>query len=122
MHKGSCLCGEITYKITSEPKAITSCHCAMCQKQHGAAFATYGSIPANDLVYLTGENNISTYKSSDTVTRTFCKLCGSNLTWHDTSKYPEWISIAVSTLDTKLSISKVKDIYVETKVSWHAAT
>jgi hypothetical protein len=41
MHKGSCLCGAVAYELISEPKAVTHCHFKMCQKQHGAAFATF---------------------------------------------------------------------------------
>ena len=43
LHQGSCLCGTVKYRVSTELKAITHCHCRKCQKGHGAAFATYGS-------------------------------------------------------------------------------
>lgn len=55
MYNGSCLCGAVSFRLQSEPKAVTNCHCRMCQKQHGAAFATYTSVPRADLEYLSGQ-------------------------------------------------------------------
>jgi len=52
MHSGSSLLGLIKYELLGYPKKVTSCHCSMYQKQHGATFATYGSIPKRDLVYI----------------------------------------------------------------------
>lgn len=46
--QGSCLCGAVTYLVSTPLKAITHCHCKKCQKSHGAAFATYASAPVSD--------------------------------------------------------------------------
>ena len=54
MHKGSCLCGAVSFELNCELKSSTHCHCKMCQKQHGAAFATYASVPINNLHYVSG--------------------------------------------------------------------
>lgn len=61
-HHGSCLCGAVSFRLLSEPKAATHCHCRMCQKQHGAAFATYASVPKSDLEYLSGQALLTAYK------------------------------------------------------------
>ena len=98
MHRGSCLCGAVVFELLSEPKATTHCHCRMCQKQHGAAFATYASLPASDLRYLSGEDCLSRYNSSDRVVRTFCRICGSSLTWSGSKQFADWVSVAVATL------------------------
>jgi len=45
IYTGSCLCGSIKYTTNSEIMAVSHCHCSMCRKAHGAAFATYGSAP-----------------------------------------------------------------------------
>lgn len=81
MHHGSCLCGAVTFRLLSEPKAATNCYCRMCQKQHGAAFATYASVPVGDLEYLSGEELLTSYHSSANVIRKFCAVCGSNIEW-----------------------------------------
>ncbi|HCA63195.1 MAG TPA: GFA family protein, partial [Pseudomonas sp.] len=43
-HTGSCLCGVVRYRIDAPIDALTHCHCKMCRKAHGAAFATYASV------------------------------------------------------------------------------
>jgi hypothetical protein len=37
-HDGGCSCGEIRYRLTSEPLFIHCCHCLNCQRQTGSAF------------------------------------------------------------------------------------
>jgi len=118
MHSGSCLCGQIKYELLNDPKKVTSCHCSMCQKQHGAAFATYASVPKNDLVYISGVDKLISYNSSGSVERKFCGVCGSSLQWSGSKKFPDWISIAIATLDTEFKPSKITDIYQESKVCW----
>jgi hypothetical protein len=118
MYEGSCLCGQIKYKIISEPKKVSHCHCTMCQKQHGAAFASYGSIPKVDLIYLSGSHLLKEYNSSSTIKRKFCSECGSSIEWSGSNKYPDWTSIAISTLDTPYKPDNIVNIYTETMVVW----
>ncbi|NQZ89497.1 MAG: GFA family protein [Colwellia sp.] len=118
MYSGSCLCGEINYKLMSEPKKVSHCHCTMCQKQHGAAFATYASVPRSELVYISGQSSLAEYQSSDNIKRKFCQVCGSNIEWSGSLKYPTWTSIAIATLDTPYQPKKIINIHTETKVCW----
>ncbi len=89
MYSGSCLCGEVKYKILSEPEKVSHCHCSMCQKQHGAAFATYASFPKNELVYTSELSSLAEYNSSESIKRKFCKICGSSIEWSGSLKYPD---------------------------------
>ena len=118
MYSGSCLCGAVTYELRAEPKAVANCHCVMCQKQHGAAFATYGSVLRQQMVYLSGEAEVKVYRSSPTVERRFCGVCGSNLTWSCNTRFPEWIAVAIGTLDTPFAPRKCRDLYQETRIVW----
>lgn len=111
MHHGSCLCGAVTFRLLSEPKATTNCHCRMCQKQHGAAFATYASVPVNDLEYLSGTDLLTSFKSSAHIARKFCSVCGSNIEWSGSEAFPQWVSIAVAALDSEFLPKSVRDIH-----------
>jgi hypothetical protein len=90
----------------------------MCQKQHGAAFATYGSLPKNDLVYISGLNYLAEYNSSGSIKRKFCNLCGSSIEWSGSREYPDWVSIAIATLDTPYKPKKIIDIHTDSKACW----
>lgn len=37
--EGGCTCGEIRYEVLSNPLVVHCCHCRMCQRQTGTAFA-----------------------------------------------------------------------------------
>jgi len=118
MHKGSCLCGAVRYEIDAEIKQITHCHCSMCRKAHGAAFGSYGTIPRSGFRFIQGEDAVATYHSSSSVSRTFCRHCGSTLQWYSDAAHPEWMSIALGTLDTSLEQPKQKHIFAGSKASW----
>ncbi len=118
MYQGSCLCGSVKYQLKSHPKAITNCHCTMCQKQHGAAFSTYGSVPTEDLIYQAGNEVLATYRSSENVSRRFCGECGSSIEWSGSLAFSDWVSIAIATLDSPLQIEKIRNVNLETKACW----
>src|SRR5262245_48028906 len=98
MPKGSCLCGVVRYEVNGPLRHITHCHCSMCRKQHGAAFATYAPVRRERFRIVTGADAIARFPSSSTVSREFCSRCGSSLFW-STSERPDVVSIALGTLD-----------------------
>ncbi|MFT3757808.1 GFA family protein [Thauera sp.] len=118
MHNGSCLCGAISFRLRSEPKAVTNCHCRMCQKQHGAAFATYASIPRADLEYLSGQELLTAYNSSGSIVRKFCSICGSNIEWSGSNEFADWVSIPLASLDTAFVPMNIEDIHLESGAPW----
>lgn len=119
IYRGSCLCGGVKYEVSSEIKAVSHCHCSMCRKAHGAAFATYGSVPSEKHVFTEGEALLRRYQSSDFVTRTFCSLCGSPLLWRSQKKFIEWVSFPLGTLDTPYVPLNQKHLHVTSKAPWH---
>jgi len=117
--QGSCLCGAVTYLVSTPLKDITHCHCKKCQKSHGAAFATYASAPLSAITVQATPAALKSYESSPGVTRQFCSQCGSSLFWSDArGRYPEWISIALGTLDTTVNAQKQTHSCVESKAAW----
>lgn len=76
MTRGSCLCGVVQYEIGA-PQTMIHCHCSMCRKHHGTAFATFVSAPIGEFRWLQGQEAIRTWRSSAEGTRSFCRHCGS---------------------------------------------
>ncbi|MGY1880264.1 GFA family protein [Pseudomonas reactans] len=119
INQGSCLCGAVTYQVATPLKAATHCHCKKCQKGHGAAFATYASARRSDVTIQAVRDTLKSYESSPGITRQFCSECGSSLFWSDAKgKYPEWISIALGTLDTPFTAQAQAHSCVESRVAW----
>ncbi|MGS5085718.1 GFA family protein [Hydrogenophaga sp. A37] len=119
---GSCLCGAVKYEVRSEIKAVSHCHCRMCQKAHGAAFGTYGSVPKDSFLFTAGTESLRSYASSQSVRRTFCATCGSTLTWHDSQgAWSSWIAFSLGTLDSPFIPRKHRHIHLESRPSWHVS-
>lgn len=77
MVRGSCLCGDVAFEVSGPFAGMTHCHCSMCRKFHGSAFATYTRVAGENLRWLEGEEQIASYASSDAGVRRFCARCGS---------------------------------------------
>jgi len=77
MISGSCLCQAIRFEA-KQVVFFGHCHCSMCRKAHGAAFATFAGVPAEDFRYLAGAELIQRYESSPGSHRAVCPVCGAN--------------------------------------------
>jgi len=117
MIRGGCLCGSIRYEVRGPVGRVNNCHCIMCRKAHGAAFATFGRVKADDFVLLSGADDLVSYQSSPPVTRTFCKKCGSSLQFIVTDR-PEMFGLALGTLDDDPAVQPQRHIFVDFKAPW----
>lgn len=119
---GSCLCGAVRYEVRSAIKAVSHCHCRMCQKAHGAAFGSYGSVPAADFVVSSGVDCLRERASSPGVMRSFCHRCGSPLTWRSSGgEWSSWVSFSLGTLDTPFAPVKQRHLHPDASPPWHSA-
>ena len=79
MLTGSCLCGDIAFEIHGPVDALRHCHCSMCRKSHGSAFATFAAAAPQDFRWVRGAQRVKAYESSAAGYRRFCPRCGSAL-------------------------------------------
>ena len=77
MLTGNCLCGDIAFEIDGPVEIVGHCHCSMCRKFHGGAFATFGTSAPKDFRWARGAERIRSYQSSARGYRHFCPRCGS---------------------------------------------
>ncbi len=77
MITGSCLCNAVRWTIDGPLEHMTHCHCSICRKAHGSAFATYIRAPKDGFKWVAGEASIKHYESSPGFHRAFCATCGS---------------------------------------------
>jgi len=117
MYPGSCLCGAVRYEIEGAIDSTSNCWCTMCQKQHGSASGPYANVASSALKIVQGAQAITRYASSPGVERTFCKVCGSNLTWQDDG-HRDRIGITLGTFDTPYEGKVKHDLYLESKPGW----
>src|SRR5713226_5823553 len=110
---GSCLCAAVRYEVEGPATEVTHCHCWMCRKQHGAAFASYAGYPIDHLRVTAGQEALQTYGSGPTTERRFCRVCGSSLFWAETTGSRIWV--ALGTLDGDPGRPIESHIFVESK-------
>jgi AcrR family transcriptional regulator len=118
--KGSCLCGTVQYELDGPFEVMSHCHCSMCRKHHGAAFATFVTVPLSNFRWIAGEDSLSTYQSSAYGKRTFCSKCGSVMPVVEADTGIAFCP--AGNLDGELGIQPQSHRFVGSKASWHTIT
>ena len=121
MIRGSCLCGGVKFELSRPPSSMASCHCSMCRKAHGAAFATYVQVDRNALSFKSGAELVRRYHSSPPIHRSFCSTCGSNLTF-EYEGMPDTFWLCAGSLDDDPGIRPSSHVFVGSKAPWHEIT
>ena len=114
--KGGCLCGRVRYEIHGQLLAADHCHCSMCRRQHGAAFATYADFNPGDFKWMSGEDLLKVFETSSGDGWCFCSDCGSSLA--GTVK-GEFTSITLGTVEGDPGIKPASHIFVDSKAHWY---
>jgi len=115
--KGSCLCKRVSYDIQRFSPHVSNCHCSMCRKFHGAAFATYGTVLQQDIQFHVLEDALKTYRSSEIAQRGFCQHCGSSL-FYQFLDGRGTLDIALGTLDDEPNLPVEAHIFYGSKPQW----
>lgn len=121
MFEGGCQCGGVRYRVAGEILEMSHCHCSMCRRLHGAAFATYAAVRAAAFSWLNGADRIRSYASSREVVRTFCAECGSNLQVRY-GEAPRTLYLAMGSVDGNPGHPEPFHIFVASKAPWHEIT
>jgi hypothetical protein len=116
MHKGSCLCGAVTFEVSGELKAPDACHCSQCRKQSGHYFAST-DVPRTALS-VRGAEHVTWFASSEKVRRGFCATCGSSLFWDPTHR--DWISVTMGAFQAPTGTHIEQHIFVADKGDYYA--
>ncbi|MGH8129570.1 MAG: GFA family protein [Steroidobacteraceae bacterium] len=113
--EGGCLCGTVRYRFTGESLARSLCHCRTCRHASGAPSVAWIILRSGEFAFIAGVP--ARFHSSPGVVRTFCNLCGTQLTYQRTSQ-PETIDITTATLDFPDAFAPTREIWIEHKLVW----
>jgi len=108
MHKGSCLCGAVTFEVTGELNPPDACHCSQCRRQSGHYWAST-NVP-RDAIRLHGEDKLTWYQSSEKVRRGFCSVCGATLFWDPANH--NFIAVGMGAFEKPTGTHLEKHIFV----------
>ncbi|MEZ8127362.1 GFA family protein [Enterovibrio norvegicus] len=121
-YKGQCLCGQIIYEVAVIESAMGHCHCSMCRKFHGAAFATLGEAKAENFRFTTGKDKLKTYQAENGTKRTFCEDCGSSLLFEASNSDGSLVEFSLGTLDSDIALKPDAHIFTQYQAQWYDIT
>jgi hypothetical protein len=115
---GGCACGEVRYRLASEPLFVHCCHCLNCQRQTGSAFVINLLIEADSVEVIAGEPQpVDVPRDAERPQRIHrCPRCQVAVF----SEYgrPEVRFVRGGTLDDPTGIVPDVHIYTRSKVGW----
>jgi hypothetical protein len=117
MYLGKCLCGEVEIKIKGEISDIVHCHCSLCRKNSGTAFATNGFINSTKLEIISGRNNLSKFSFKPGRIRHFCTSCGSPI-YSSNEQDPTRYRIRLGILDSDITERPISHNFISSKANW----
>ena len=119
--RGSCLCGAVHYEVEVDPSIVFHCHCSICRKAHGAAFATFGYAPEGRFRWTRGEELLSHFESTPGSLRWFCSRCGTPLA--GTGEALEGrVAVSLGSMEDGAGVLPTDHVFVDSKAPWFEVT
>ncbi len=118
VHPGSCLCGSVRFEVRGPIGPVVYCHCSMCRRASGSAFAVNASVQASDFRVLAGEDAISEYRSSPDYVRAFCSRCGSPIYGRPLS-FPSLRRVRLGTLEGGREPTPCAAVWTRSATPWY---
>jgi len=117
---GSCLCGAVKFEIDEFLPQVAHCHCSMCRKFHGAAYATIAGVSRSKFRWVEGEDALKGFTAENGTTRTFCRHCGSSLTFSSPRAPQDVVEVALGAMDNDVPVEPSAHIFVASRANWTA--
>ena len=118
--EGGCSCGEVRYRLASDPLFTHCCHCLNCQRQTGSDFVVNLLVEGDRVELLTGEPTaVDVPRDDGSPQRIFrCPTCQVALF----SEYgrPEVKFVRAGTLDDPAQATPDVHIFTKSKRDWVA--
>lgn len=111
-YRGSCLCGQVKFEVDEFLPGAAHCHCSMCRKFHGAAFATFASVARDRFRWTEGESSLKGFTADNGTVRTFCPNCGSSVSFFSPKAPVHIVEIALGLFDDNVPVRPNAHIYV----------
>ena len=116
--EGGCSCGDVRYRLTSDPLFVHCCHCLNCQRQTGSAFVINLLIERDRVELLGGEPEpVSVPRSGKQKQKIWrCPTCQIAVFSQYTSAKVRFVR--GGTLDDPASVEPDVHIFTRSKLPW----
>ncbi len=117
MYLGQCLCGKVSVKISGAISGIIHCHCSLCRKNSGTAYATNGFVNTAEFDVVAGKEHLTTFSFKPGRNRHFCACCGSPV-YSSNESDPSRIRLRLGILDSDIYERPMSHNFVSSKANW----
>ena len=117
MYTGKCLCGEVKIQVYGEISDIIHCHCSLCRKNSGTAYATNGFVNSKDFKVVEGDEQLTTFSFKPGRNRYFCSKCGSPV-YSANQQDLGRIRIRLGIFDCDIKEKPISHNFVTSKANW----
>lgn len=114
---GSCICGDVQYRVSVDPQALVNCHCNFCRSLSGAAFSSYLVVPEGALEIVAGADAIASHEFKAGALKHFCRHCGTPL-YNRNAKYRGLCMLYLGTAARSVDFIPTANIYCESQLPW----
>ncbi|MBX3693990.1 MAG: GFA family protein [Steroidobacteraceae bacterium] len=112
---GGCRCGRVRYRVAGPARECFFCHCTSCRRSAGASPVPWVTFGAAGFGLVDGEP--AEYASSRQVLRSFCRHCGTALTYRH-SAFPDEIDVMTLSLDEPAPFAPRHHLWVGERLPW----
>jgi hypothetical protein len=116
--EGGCACGEIRYRLASDPLITHCCHCRNCQRQTGSAFVINLLIEADRVELLSGEPQPVGVPRDDGSTQTIFRCPACQVAVYSQYGRPGVLFVRGGTLDDPSRFEPDVHIFTRSKLDW----
>jgi hypothetical protein len=116
--EGGCSCGEIRYRLSSEPLIVHCCHCLNCQRQTGSAFVVNLLIEGDRVELRSGRPEQVPVPRDDGSEQMIHRCPTCRVAVFSTYAYPELWFVRGGTLDEPTGVTPDVHIFTRSKVDW----
>jgi hypothetical protein len=116
--EGGCSCGEVRYRLTSEPMFVHCCHCLNCQRQTGSAFVINLLIETDRVELLAGDPQPIDVPRDDGSAQTVFRCAACQVAVFSQYGHPGFRFVRAGTLDDPSAVAPDVHIFTRSKVPW----
>lgn len=113
--QGSCLCGQVRYRLDATFSHFYLCHCQHCQKGSGSAHGANLFAMGGQVHWLQGEELVHRFTlPGSRHGRAFCSHCGSPLPFQDGAL----LLVPAGSLDQAPTIAPTAHLFLASRAPW----
>ncbi len=113
----ACYCGAVRFEASLPTERIGHCHCDNCRRAHGAGVWTWATFPEERVRVVAGGDALVRYQSDTEAVRSFCRVCGTTLTY-ESPRWPGVIDLSVANFLEPLDAQPSRHAYADRAPDW----